>query len=100
MNFSGMKCSDIPYAENTDDIKSICLNSDSSISICNGKKYTVPEFIYNYDPYREIGLASISSGGIDRLIEDAKKQNVLCDQGGYYYLRELCTDLRRRMSNP
>ena len=97
LNFFGMNCTDIPYSDYPNNIESICLNSDCSVSICNGEKYTVPDFIYNYDPYKEKGLASVISGGIDLLIEEAKKENVLCDPRGYFSLCALCTDLRKRM---
>ena len=96
-NFKGMKCTDLPYTDLPNNITGICLNSDSSIRICNGKKYSVQDFFNFYDPYKDEGVASVLSGGIDQLIENAKKQNVEVKKSGYFSLCELCEDLRKRI---
>jgi MoaA/NifB/PqqE/SkfB family radical SAM enzyme len=96
-NFNDLKCTDIPYTDNPNNITEICFNSDNSISICEGKRYSVQEFFDSYDPNCNTGIKYIIAGGINKLIEEADKQNINCNPAGYFSVCELCRDLRKKM---
>jgi hypothetical protein len=63
----------LTYTNAPDKVTSICLNTDGTVNVWNGIKYKFSDFIGEYDPFKEIGLPLVISGGIDLLIDETKK---------------------------
>lgn len=99
LDFSGKCCTDVPYMNFPDQVDTVCLDADGTVSICNGRKYSFERFISDYDPYQDRGISIMLSHGIDKLIEEAEKIGIHCQSDGYYSLCDLCTDLRKRMES-
>ncbi len=98
------KCGDIPYTEKLDSVKTISVEPDGRVAVCenfyigNAFKSDIIDILENYDPFKIPEAKSILEKGMDGLIKWAKKKGVEPRPEGYYNICHLCTDLRERTS--
>jgi len=96
------KCGDIPYTEKLDSVKTISVQPDGRVGVCesfyigNAFKSDIIEILENYDPFKIPEAKSILEKGMDGLIKLAKQRNVEPKPEGYYNICHMCTDLRER----
>jgi hypothetical protein len=98
------KCGDIPYTEKLDSVKTISIEPDGRVGVCenfhvgNAFKSDIIEILENYDPSKIPEAKSILEKGMDGLIKWAKKKGVEPRPEGYYNICHMCADLRKRAS--
>jgi MoaA/NifB/PqqE/SkfB family radical SAM enzyme len=100
------KCGDVPYTEKLDSVKTISIEPDGRVSVCenfyigNALNSDIIDILENYDPFKIPEAKSILEKGMDGLIKWAEKKGVEPRPEGYYDICHLCTDLRKRTSSP
>ena len=98
------KCGDVPYTEELDSVKTICVVPDGRIAVCtdfyigNAFETDIIGIIENYDPFRLPEAKAIIENGIEGLINLARTRDVEPDPEGYYNVCHMCTDIRKRVS--
>lgn len=98
------KCGDVPYTEELDLVKTICVEPDGRIAICkdlyigNAFETGIIDIIENYDPFRIPEAKAIIENGMEGLINWARTKDVEPDSAGYYNFCHVCTDIRRRVN--
>lgn len=98
------KCGDMPYTDPLDSIKSICVEPDGRIAVCNNfhignaSETDIVELIESYDPFKIPEMKAIIEDGVEGLLNWAKIRNVEPDQEGYYSICHICTDIRKRVN--
>jgi hypothetical protein len=98
------KCGDVPYTEELDLVKTICVEPDGRIAICkdlyigNAFETGIIDIIENYDPFRIPEAKAIIENGMEGLINWARTKGVEPDSAGYYNFCHMCTDIRRRVN--
>ena len=97
IDFSSLKCTDIPYTNLPNNVESICLDTNGKIEMCNGDSYSISEFLRNYDPFKDEGIKKMILQGSNGLLEYANQYNVLQNKDGYYSLCEFCKDIRKKI---
>jgi MoaA/NifB/PqqE/SkfB family radical SAM enzyme len=96
------KCGEMPYTELLDSVKTISIEPDGRIAVCEdfhiGNAYTtdIIDILENYDPYKIPEANTIIEKGMDGLIKWAKEKGVEPTPEGYYNVCHMCTDLRQR----
>ena len=96
------KCGDMPYTERLDSIKTISVEPDGRIAVCQkfyiGNAFTsnINDILENYDPFKIPEAKSILEKGVQGLKDWAKKTGVKPKPQGYYNVCHMCTDLRER----
>jgi MoaA/NifB/PqqE/SkfB family radical SAM enzyme len=96
------KCGDIPYTEVLNSVKTISVEPDGRVGVCenfhigNAFKSDIIDILENYDPFRIPEAKSVLEKGMDGLIKWAKKRGVEPRLEGYYNICHMCTDLRER----
>jgi MoaA/NifB/PqqE/SkfB family radical SAM enzyme len=96
------KCGDMPYTEPLDQVKTISIEPDGRVTICEnfhiGNAFTqdITDIIENYDPRKIPETKAILEKGMDGLIKWAKNRNAEPNSRGYYNICHMCTDLRQR----
>ena len=99
------KCGDVPYTEELDSVKTMYVEPDGRIAVCtdfyigNAFETDIIEIIEDYDPFKIPEAKAIIESGMERLINWARIKGVEPDPEGYYNICQLCTDIRRRVSN-
>ena len=98
------KCGEMPYTEVLDSVKTISIEPDGRVAVCEnfyiGNAFTsnIVDLLEDYDPFKIPEAKSILERGTDGLIKWAKKRNVEPNPEGYYNICHMCTDLRKRAS--
>jgi len=98
------KCGDIPYTEKLDSVKTISVEPDGRVGVCedfyigNAFQSDIIDILENYDPFKIPEAKSMLENGMDGLIKWAKKRGVDPRPEGYYNICHACTDLRKRIS--
>jgi MoaA/NifB/PqqE/SkfB family radical SAM enzyme len=98
------KCGEMPYTEKLDSVKTISVEPDGRVAVCEnfyiGKAYEsdIIDILENYDPFKIPEAEVIVVKGIDGLIKWAKRKNIEPRLEGYYNICHMCTDLRERTS--
>jgi MoaA/NifB/PqqE/SkfB family radical SAM enzyme len=98
------KCGDMPYTEELDLLKTIYVEPDGRIAVCkafyigNASEADIIDIIENYDPFKIPEAKAIIEGGMEGLINWAKKKGVNPSQKGYYNICHMCTDIRKRVN--
>jgi len=101
MSFPNVSCHELPYMNRFDDIKSICIEPDGNIPICeafnlgNIKDNNIIKTLESYDPYSIPAIKVILNSGIQRFIEKSVKQGTQLDECGYYTICEMCSSERK-----
>jgi MoaA/NifB/PqqE/SkfB family radical SAM enzyme len=104
------KCGEMPYTEKLDSVKTISVEPDGRVAVCenfyigNAYESDIIDILENYDPNEISEAKAIVEKGIEGLIKWAKKRNIEPRPEGYYNICHMCTDLRERVntaySNP
>jgi MoaA/NifB/PqqE/SkfB family radical SAM enzyme len=95
------KCGDMPYTERLDSKKSISVEPDGKIAVCNNfhignaSETDIIDILENYDPFEIPEMKAIIENGMRGLVDWAKKKGVKPDPSGYYSVCHMCTDLRK-----
>ncbi len=97
--FNGMSCTDFPYCDSPDNITGICLNPNGKVNICGLGELDIKDFLNNYDPYKDDGMAAFLNNKYDGLLEHAQTRGVLPNKEGYHSLCSACKDLRSKLTN-
>jgi MoaA/NifB/PqqE/SkfB family radical SAM enzyme len=96
------KCGDIPYTEKLDSVKTISIEPDGRVAVCqnfhigNAYESDVIDILDNYDPFKIPEAKSILEKGMDGLVNWAEKRGVRPKPEGYYNICHMCIDLRER----
>jgi len=98
------KCGEMPYTEKLDSVKTISVEPDGRVAVCenfyigNAFKSDIIDILENYDPFKIPEAKSTLERGIGGLIKWAKKRGVEPRPEGYYNICHICIDLRERTS--
>jgi len=98
------KCGDMPYTEELDSVKTICVEPDGRIAICkdlyigNAFETDIIDIVENYDPFKIPEAKAIIENGMEGLINWARTKGVEPDPTGYYNVCHMCTDIRRKVN--
>ena len=104
MLFRSGKCGDVPYTEELDSVKTICVEPDGRIAVCtdfyigNAFETDIIDIIENYDPFKIPEAKAIIESGMEGLINWARTKGVEPDPRGNYNVCDMCTDIRRRVN--
>lgn len=96
------KCGDTPYTEPLDRVRTISIEPDGRVTVCEnfliGNAFTqdITDILENYDPHKIPEAKTILEKGMLGLIEWAKSRNVEPKPEGYCNICHMCTDLRQR----
>ena len=94
----------MPYAGRLDQVTSISVEPDGSISVCkefaigNAKQRDVVNVLQSYDPYKIPEMKTILQGGIEKLEEFAYRKGIITNPDGYFSICDKCIDLRRKLN--
>jgi len=98
------KCGDIPYTGELDSVKTLYVEPDGRIAVCNefhignASETDIIDIIENYDPFKIDEAKAIMEDGVEGLINWAGTRGVKPDPEGYYNICHMCTDIRRRLN--
>jgi organic radical activating enzyme len=98
------KCGDVPYTEELDSVKALCVVPDGRIAVCNdfyignASETDIIDIIENYDPFKIPEAKAIIESGMEGLINWARTKGVEPDSTGYYNVCHMCTDIRKRVN--
>lgn len=96
------KCGEMPYTERLDSVKSISIEPDGRVAVCNqfyignASETDVIEILESYDPYKIFEAKAIIENGMNGLLNWERTRGVQPDHGGYYSICDMCTSIRRR----
>lgn len=99
------KCGDIPYTEELDSVKTIYVEPDGRIAVCNefyignASETDIIDIIERYDPFKIPEAKAIIESGMEGLQNLAKTKGVEPDPEGYYNICHMCMDIRKRVSH-
>jgi len=102
MKMTKGKCGDVPYTEELDSVKGICVEPDGRIGVCkefyigNASETDIIDLIENYDPFKIPEAKAIVQNGMVGLTDWARNHGIEPDPKGYYNICHMCTDIRRR----
>lgn len=94
------KCGEIPYTEKLDSVRSISIEPDGRIAVCNqfyignASQTDIIKLLENYDPYKIPEAKAILQNGMEGLLSWARKKGILSDPDGYYSICDMCTSIR------
>ena len=98
------KCGDIPYTQPLDSVKCIYVEPDGRIAVCkdfyigNASKTDIIDLIESYNPFKIPEMKAIIENGMKGLIDWARTKGVKPDPEGYYSICQMCTDIRKKVS--
>ncbi|MCK4595985.1 hypothetical protein KAT73_04320, partial [candidate division WOR-3 bacterium] len=84
------KCGDMPYTGMLDSVKSICLEPDGRIAVCNdfhignASEVDIIDILENYEPYKIPEMKAILENGMKGLKKWARTKGVEPEPEGYY----------------
>lgn len=96
------KCGDMPYTGFLDHIRSISVETDGRIAVCNdfhigdASQTNILDILENYNPFEILEMKAIIENGMRGLMDWAEKKGITPDPAGYYSVCHMCMDLRRR----
>jgi hypothetical protein len=97
-------CGDKPYTGRLDEIISITVEPDGSLTICDENmsigsmgQRDAAEICQAYDPYQMPIHRAILEGGLAGLAEMAHQRGIQPDPAGYYSVCGMCKALRREL---
>jgi hypothetical protein len=97
-------CGDMPYTERLDKVRSISVEPDGRIAVCdeffigNAGQCNIVEMLRSYDPYRIPEMKAILEGGVAELAKLACIKGVKLDTNGYYSVCDMCRSIRQRLA--
>jgi MoaA/NifB/PqqE/SkfB family radical SAM enzyme len=96
-------CSDMPYSDPLDNISSISISPEGSVSACRGfsmgniYQEDIESIIKRYNPYENEHMAIILRDGIEGLLEYARGYGVSINKDDYFSLCDMCIDVRKQL---
>jgi len=96
------KCGDMPYTGPLDSVKSISVEPEGKIAVCNdfhignASETDIIDILENYDPFEIPEMRAIVENGMRGLVDWAKKKGIEPDPTGYHSVCHMCVDLRKR----
>lgn len=96
------KCGDTPYTMSLDHIRTISVEPDGRIAVCNdfhigdASQTNILNILENYNPIEIPEMKAIIENGMRGLMDWAEKKGITPDPAGYYSVCHMCMDLRRR----
>jgi len=95
------KCGDIPYTEELDSVKTVCVEPDGRIAVCKefhignaSETDIIIDIIENYDPFKIPEAKVIVENGVEGLMNWARSKGREPDPEGYYNICHMCTDIQ------
>ena len=98
------RCGGMPYTSPLDSVKSISVEPDGKVAVCNdfhignASKTDIIDLIENYDPFEIPEMKAILENGMKGLLDWAGARGVKPDPEGYHSICHMCTDIRKRVS--
>lgn len=98
------KCGDIPYTEELDSVKTVYVEPDGRIAVCNefyignASEADIIDIIEEYNPFKIPEAKAIIERGMEGLINWAATKGVKPDAKGYYNICHMCTDIRQKVN--
>jgi len=98
------RCGDMPYASPLDSVKSITVEPDGKVAVCNdfhignASETDIIDIVENYNPFEIPEMKAILENGMKGLLDWARAKGVKPDPEGYYSICHMCTDIRKRVS--
>jgi len=99
------KCGDIPYTGSLNYVKSVAVEPDGKIAVCNNfhignaSETDIMDILEGYNPYEIPEMKAILENGMKGLLDWATKKGVTPDSNGYYSICHMCTDLRKKANS-
>jgi hypothetical protein len=96
------RCGEMPYTEKLDSVRSIGVEPDGRIAVCNqfyignASDTDVIKLIEQYDPYMIPEAKAILEDGMKGLLRWAAARGIQPDSEGYYSICDMCMGIRRR----
>jgi MoaA/NifB/PqqE/SkfB family radical SAM enzyme len=98
------RCRDVPYANPLDCVRSICVEPNGEIAVCNNfhignaSEEDIINLIENYDPFVMPEMKAIIEGGMEGLVKWARSKGVEPTPEGYCSICHRCVDIRKRVN--
>lgn len=99
------KCGELPYTDPLDLIKTMSMNPNGDIIVCNDFKIgnaiksDVVEIFKTYNPNNNVYMKTILENGVHGLKVLAQKQGFSINRDKFYSICEMCTYLRNQLDN-
>jgi MoaA/NifB/PqqE/SkfB family radical SAM enzyme len=96
------KCGDMPYTGPLDSVKSISVEPDGKIAVCNdfyignASETNIIDILEKYNPFEIPEMKAIIENGMKGLVDWVKKKGFDPDSAGYYSICHMCVNLRRK----
>ncbi len=97
-------CGDMPYTYPLNSVKSICIEPDGEIAVCNdfyiGNAFEtdIIKLIENYNPFMIPEMKAIIENGMEGLVNWARTKGIKPAPEGYYSICHMCTDIRKTLN--
>jgi hypothetical protein len=94
-------CQDVPYTEKLDEIRTICVEPNGDIPICqafrlgNAVHTPINQLLKSYNPYTNPDMQLILEEGVAGVVRKARSLGIALRDDGYYLLCDLCTSLKQ-----
>jgi len=98
------RCGDMPYASPLDSVKSISVEPDGKVAVCNdlhignASRTDIIDIIENYDPFEIPEMKAILENGMKGLLDRAEAKGVKPDPEGYHSICHMCIEIRKKVS--
>ncbi|MBN1649198.1 MAG: radical SAM protein [Spirochaetales bacterium] len=96
--FAGMDCTDLPYCDRPDVVRSLCMNANGKINICDLGDMDVEDFFSHYNPFDDRFMKVFLNQKYAGLVEFAGLAGIEPEKDGYYSLCEACRDIRNKLN--
>jgi MoaA/NifB/PqqE/SkfB family radical SAM enzyme len=98
-----MKCGEAPYTGKLDNIETIAINPNGDVVVCcfvigNVYRDSITEIVNRYNPYENLVMARLISGGVGELIKFAEEYGITLDTAQSYSACGVCRDVVKKLS--
>ena len=97
------RCEELPYTNPLDSIKTITIEPNGDVKICEGFsignvfKADIIDMLENYNPYENPVMRIILEEGLEGLMELGKKSGIKPSLEGYYSICQMCVSIRKQL---
>lgn len=102
-NLLKSRCTDMPYTDPLDSIKSVSIESNGDVAVCRGFRIgnvaneDINAILDSYDPYKNPLMKIIIEKGMEGLLEISENKGIKVDTRNFYSICELCIFIRKRI---